>query len=145
MPDDLRRVCDDLRRRWARDVFGFRSVEDNLVEHVQHPLHPALKAIVSIPPRPPGIAALPSILVRYAGMAIRADPAFQPTRAQLAVLAQLTPGERNVTLLVMRGMSNREIADALHREVSTVKDHLSHIYDKLGIRRRTQLAAFFTE
>ena len=47
----------------------------------------------------------------------------------------------NVALLVMRGMSNREVADALHRDITTVKDHLTHIYGKLGIRSRTQLAA----
>ncbi|MBN8885791.1 MAG: helix-turn-helix transcriptional regulator [Rudaea sp.] len=76
-------------------------------------------------------------------MAARSAEPHEPTSAQLAVLAQLTPGERNVALLVMQGKSNREIAAQLHREVSTVKDHLSNIYSKLGIQNRTQLAGLF--
>lgn len=57
------------------------------------------------------------------------------------LLAQLTPGERKVVLLVARGLSNREAAQALHRDVTTVKYHLGHAYAKLGIRGRTELAA----
>lgn len=81
----------------------------------------------------------PALLMRYSGMAARADPTFHPSPAQLSILSQLTPSERNVALLVMRAMSNQEIANALHRDITTVKDHLSHIYDKLDIRSRTQL------
>ena len=50
-----------------------------------------------------------------------------------------------MTLLVLQGLSNQEIARMLHREVSTVKDHLSRVYDKLGLKRRTQLARLLAQ
>jgi DNA-binding NarL/FixJ family response regulator len=42
--------------------------------------------------------------------------------------------------LAVRGLSNKEIAQALFVTVHTVEVHLSHAYAKLGVRSRTQLA-----
>lgn len=58
-----------------------------------------------------------------------------------AGLAQLTPQELQVALAVARGLSNREVAGQLFLSVKTVEFHLAHVFDKLGLRRRTQLAA----
>lgn len=141
LPPDIREACERLHRRWLEDALGIASANGALNERVQHPLRRDMRATVTIaqtksdPARPPGM------LVRYSGMAARVEPAFQPSSTQLSVLSQLTPSERNVALLVMRGMSNQAIADALHRDITTVKGHLSQIYDKLGIRGRTQLVA----
>ena len=44
---------------------------------------------------------------------------------------------------VLWWFDRKDEAAQLHREVSTVKDHLSHIYAKLGVRSRAQLAALF--
>jgi DNA-binding CsgD family transcriptional regulator len=55
-------------------------------------------------------------------------------------LAQLTPQELQVTLAVARGLSNREVATQLFLSVKTVEFHLAHVYAKLGVSRRTQLA-----
>lgn len=54
---------------------------------------------------------------------------------------ELTPMERRVTELVAAGKSNRETAAELVVTVRTVETHLSHIYRKLGVRSRTELAA----
>ena len=54
----------------------------------------------------------------------------------------LTPREHDVLQAVAQGMSNREIADALHVTVSTVKNHLRNILAKLHLRNRTQLVAY---
>lgn len=55
--------------------------------------------------------------------------------------ASLTPTERDVVRLVADGCSNREIASRLFVAVSTVKTHLSHVYTKLPVQGRTDLAA----
>ena len=52
----------------------------------------------------------------------------------------LTPAERRVAALVAQGRTNREVAAALFLSERTVASHLSHIYGKLGVRSRTELA-----
>jgi DNA-binding NarL/FixJ family response regulator len=48
----------------------------------------------------------------------------------------LSAREREVLVLVARGGSNRSIAEALFVSEATVKTHLAHIYDKLGVQDR---------
>jgi len=50
---------------------------------------------------------------------------------------QLTPRELEVLALVARGRSNGEIATDLFIGESTVKTHLLHVFDKLGVSDRT--------
>jgi len=51
-------------------------------------------------------------------------------------LAVLTPREREILLWVARGKSNREIAAVLYLAPGTVRKHLDHVYDKLGVSNR---------
>jgi DNA-binding CsgD family transcriptional regulator len=67
-------------------------------------------------------------------------------RRRLATLgseatAELTPRELEVMLRVADGLSNGEIASALVVERSTVRKHLEHVYEKLGVRSRTAALA----
>ena len=55
----------------------------------------------------------------------------------------LTAAERRVASLVAEGRTNREIAAALFLGERTVASHLTHIYAKLGVRSRTELARQF--
>ena len=55
----------------------------------------------------------------------------------------LTAAERRVAALVAEGRTNREVAAALFLGERTVASHLTHIYAKLGVRSRTELAAKF--
>jgi DNA-binding CsgD family transcriptional regulator len=52
----------------------------------------------------------------------------------------LTPAENRVAALVAEGRTNREVAAALFLGERTVASHLTHIYAKLGLRSRTELA-----
>ena len=51
----------------------------------------------------------------------------------------LSPREREVYELLCGGLTNRQIASVLFIEESTVKVHVHHIYDKLGVRSRKAL------
>ncbi len=54
--------------------------------------------------------------------------------------ARLTPREMVIAALIARGMRNKEIARELTVSEATVKMHLHHIYDKLNLNGRTELA-----
>ena len=58
-----------------------------------------------------------------------------------ASAAGLTETERRVADLIAQGRTNREIAAAMFVTQNTVQTHLRHIFQKLGVRSRTELAA----
>ena len=53
----------------------------------------------------------------------------------------LTPQEVAVARLVASGRTNREVAGELALSVKTVEYHLGHVFTKLGVASRSQLAA----
>jgi len=65
----------------------------------------------------------------------------QPPTLGAPSLPTLTSREEEVAGLASRGLSNQEIADMLVLSVRTVETHLSHVYAKLGITSRAELAA----
>jgi DNA-binding NarL/FixJ family response regulator len=58
--------------------------------------------------------------------------------------ALLTPRENAVARLVAEAASNRDIATQLNLSESTVKNHLFHIFDKLGIHNRFELGLYIS-
>lgn len=56
--------------------------------------------------------------------------------------ADLTPSERKVLDLIGDGLSNREIGDRLGVAEKTVKNHITSLLAKMGLQRRTQVAAW---
>lgn len=58
----------------------------------------------------------------------------------LAMADSLTAREREVAIAVGQGSSNAEIAVDLHMSIATVKAHISHIFTKLDVTNRVQVA-----
>ena len=61
------------------------------------------------------------------------------------MLNRLSNREREVMLLTVEGLSNKQIARQLNMSENTVKVHLHKIYRKLGINSRTKLAVLAAE
>jgi len=59
--------------------------------------------------------------------------------------ASLTPTERAVAGLVAEGLSNPQIGDRLYVSRRTVQTHLAHVFAKLDINSRAQLATKVTQ
>jgi DNA-binding NarL/FixJ family response regulator len=79
----------------------------------------------------------PEVLRRMMGFVAAADPARERARA---ALARLSPGERDVALLVAQGRTNQEIGTALRMSTATVKAYVSRILTKLELTNRVQVA-----
>jgi DNA-binding CsgD family transcriptional regulator len=100
--------------------------------------------------RPAALARLRSAHEELAGLGAR--PFADAVAAELAALGLrgrpdadqgldgLTAQERQVARLVAGGMSNREVAAELYLSPKTIEYHLAHIFAKLGIKTRYQLA-----
>ena len=54
--------------------------------------------------------------------------------------ASLTPTEQDVVRLVSEGLANKDVATRLFISPRTVETHLTHVYAKLGLSSRVQLA-----
>jgi DNA-binding CsgD family transcriptional regulator len=76
-----------------------------------------------------------------AGSELRAAGERARVGARPGGTGRLTQQEAAVVDLVAAGLSNRELAEHLFLSVKTVEGHLTAIYDKLGVRSRTQLLA----
>ena len=57
----------------------------------------------------------------------------------------LSDSERQVALLLIKGLTIREIADVRHTKAGTIKSQCNAIYRKAGVHSRNELAAFFIE
>jgi two-component system response regulator DevR len=83
-----------------------------------------------------GMSLLDPVLTQELFDRLRKD---QEAESRLTVL---TPQERKVLELIARGQSNRQIAEQLFLAEATVKNYVSSLLSKLGMRRRTEAAVY---
>jgi DNA-binding NarL/FixJ family response regulator len=83
----------------------------------------------------------PSVTVRL----LRAFADVPAGRPSAQPISPVTAREEEVLLAVARGLTNTEIADALHISLSTVKTHLASLMAKLGVRNRVEIAMWAYE
>lgn len=124
--DDDEYICDSIRAGAKGYLLKDMPSEElaqsiRLVHHGYAQLGPGL--IEKLMPNIPSAGA--------------ADPEPVPPK-----LSQLTPREREVLCLIGRGSTNREIAQALYISEGTVKTHVTHLFNRLNLRNRSQLAIY---
>lgn len=66
----------------------------------------------------------------------------EPTKSVDPVLERLTPREMSILELIAEGKTNREIAESLFLAEKTVKNYVSNLLTKMGIRHRSAAAAY---
>jgi len=110
----------DEGRFLATEIAGAQFVELDSRNHVLLEHEPAWarfhEAVLAFTGRPPG----------------QEDEAF----------GSLSPRERETLMLLTEGLSNSEIAERLGISEKTVRNHLSHLFDKLGVWSRAQAMVF---
>ena len=79
------------------------------------------------------------VLARAAALS---DDWVRPKREE-PEMRGLTEREREVVRAIADGMSNVEVAAALYMSEGTVRNHISSILAKLGLRNRTQIAVYY--
>jgi DNA-binding CsgD family transcriptional regulator len=90
------------------------------------------------------VASVRATRLRLAGgdgpVALTIAPASGADHADLRLVAHgLTPAQRRVAALVLRGRTTRQIVAELRISEHTVQDHLKAVFDKLGVRSRREL------
>jgi len=82
-------------------------------------------------------------IVLEKGVAASLSLMIRDERKRQAGLPHLTEREQEVLRLVGEGLSNREIAQRLYLSEGTVRNYVTGLLEKLGLRDRTQLAIFY--
>ena len=107
------------------------SSRQRLALEVDAAVHTQLERVARARRQPPEALAgeLLALALRHEAQRARAE----------ASLANLTPRQREVAGLAARGYTNLRIAEALVVSPETVKTHMRHVLEKLGLRAKAQL------
>jgi DNA-binding CsgD family transcriptional regulator len=70
----------------------------------------------------------------------RCEGAVTPGLAQTESPVPLSGREREIAMLAASGIASKDIAERLYLSVRTVNNHLQHVYTKLGVTGRADLA-----
>jgi DNA-binding NarL/FixJ family response regulator len=74
---------------------------------------------------------------------LETSPVAASKEVSAELLSELTPREQEILQLIAQGSSNREIAQSLYISEKTVKNHITNLLSRLGLRDRTQAAIYF--
>jgi len=101
------------------------------VEDLTRALKAILEGTIYVPPLLAQVSPEDHVGAQYSGAERRSAP---------DVLARLTPRQRDVLELLVKGQSNKEIARSLDLGEGTVKIHLAALFRNLGVRNRATAA-----
>jgi len=126
----LRETDDDVLA-WAEAGLAGYVSRDRSVAELLDAVEGVARGELACPPR---ISA--ALLRRIGALALRGVAA-----GRSPAVAALTLREREIVSLVSQGLTNKEIARQLGVQLATIKTHVHHILEKLGARRRMDIAA----
>lgn len=92
--------------------------------------------------------SLVAVLFFFAGLYISRNPGTNSNTInanQQSINHQLTAKEMEVLALIAAGKANKQIAELLFVEISTVKTHINNIYTKLSVANRRDAKTKFAE
>jgi ATP/maltotriose-dependent transcriptional regulator MalT len=118
------------RQRWNQFVWAYRA-------------YPSLLGLAAM--KPDLALAIQPVLLSAHDEQLAARHGIKLTVARRSVPTadeRLSKREREVLRLVVDGLSNKEIAGKLYISEVTVKVHLRHVYEKLGVRNRMEAALY---
>jgi DNA-binding NarL/FixJ family response regulator len=78
------------------------------------------------------------IVAEVKGFLAEREPARPGAARHTLPLGELTPQERNVLDGIARGQDNAEIAASLGLSEKTVRNHITRVFDKIGVQQRYQ-------
>ncbi len=140
IPSELLTACHTLRAAWESAFPAARVVTAEKSAAAFHAADPAFSAVVSLVEPEAGRALEPSFAIQF-----HLPPKHHASKGRaLAELSRLTAAERSVVRLAAGGYDNAAIAAELCVSPNTVKTHLRHIFEKLGVTSRSQLVALQT-
>jgi DNA-binding NarL/FixJ family response regulator len=127
-------LCDTDETDHLRQMLG--AVIDAIVLKVQpaQVLFATIKHLMDIPAPTPPRMSTPQTTV-----SATSAPIVATTQTQAGKGVGLTERERHIVKLVVEGLSNKEIAARMHLADTTVRHHLTKIFDKLGVSNRQNL------
>ena len=128
LPADLLAVLEKMRRKRDSDSAALRE------QSIAHPSLAGFAARLSVRNSRLTQREKPSFVIRFEATGETRD-------GRLATLTRLSLRERELALMVTEGKSNQEIADALGRQLNTVKSELHSVFKKLEIPSRARLIA----
>jgi len=142
---DSRNIRDTARRKAVR-LFGSSYLAIYAVFVVTFPL----PVKVQFPPNALALLAINLIPFIWFGKPFAGAYAATPTSAEdrqaferFCETYGLTSREANILELILRGKSNAEMEKELFISIHTVKNHITNIHSKLGVRSRWQLISLF--
>ena len=92
----------------------------------------------------PALEAVASGQTVFGDRIIDRIPELMPKKEEYDFAARgISAKEQEILGLVAKGLSNKEIAGSLFLSEGTVRNYISSLLDKLGLRDRTQLAVFY--
>lgn len=132
------------QRRSAPRIVVLSAYGDD--EHVITLLSAGARGYILKDENPAGIveairAVMQGVLWLSAGVAQAISHATQGAMEETPE-KNLTPREKEVLVMMARGWDNQQIAESLCVAEATVKFHVAHIYDKLGVTSRVQAVLY---